>query len=377
MPHYSSPSVQDELYIAGSSWLKLEDDSGLQLDEAVFEACSAALRNAGIKRHQVALSITSSLDLYDARSISNALTAPAAAGYLNDELRVEGDGAAAFLVAAAGLASGQADIAIVVASSAPEVGYTSEAAVRGLQEHVSSYTFDAHTSRPVGLTANTVLGLHAANRLDVGRVSWAKMVESTAADINRGAASGRAQRAATTIDAVASAPVAMAPLNELMLPASSAGIGAIVIAAGVAGRRCPDPLARVTGWGSAVSPSPGRTSWLTNPAGAAGKAARDAYRRSGRRAEEIGYAEMTDLTPAMTDELAEALQIRHLAASERNRTGGVRSNHPGIANGLLRIIEGAELARERTAGHNALVHAADNLMGLTSSTSSVLILESL
>jgi hypothetical protein len=361
------------MYVVGASWLKLSDDLDVQLDEAVFEAASGALRAAGVKRHQVGLSVTSSLDLYDARSISNALTAPAAAGYMNDELRVEGDAAAAFLVAAAGLASNQTDVAIVLAVSAPEAGSTSERSVRGLVEHVSSYTFDSHLDRPIGLTANTTLGLHASRALDTGRIGWEQMVESTAQEITRGSRSGRSQRGAATAQDVASSPMAMAPLTELMLPAASAGVGAIVLASGVVGRRCPHIMSRVRGWGSATSPSPGRRAWLENPTAAAARAARDAYRRAELDPAEVAYVEMTDLSPALTGELAEALQLSHVA--DRNRSGGVRSNHPGIANGLLRIIEGSEAIAESERGQNAVVHAADDLMGLTSSTSSVLVLE--
>jgi len=366
--------VDEEIYVAGSSWLRLDDDSELQLDEAVFEASAAALRDAGIRRHQVGLSVTSSLDLYDARSISNALTAPAAAGYLNDELRVEGDASAAFLVAAAALASSQTDVAIVVAINAPEAGSTREQAVRDLREHVSSYTFDSHIDRPVGLSANAVLGLHAAYALGEGLVDWDDLVRQTADEITRGAGSGRAQRAAATADDVASAPVAMAPLTDLMLPAASAGVGAVVIAGGVAGRRLPRLSARLRGWGSATSPSPSRQAWLLDPTRAAARAASDAYRRAAIDASEVGYLEMTDLTPSVTAQLAESLGLE--AVPERNRSGGVRSSHPGIANGLLRIIEGSEVLADAERGRLGVVHAAGDLMGLTSSTSSVLVLES-
>ena len=74
--------MSTEIFVVGSSWRNVPEDTDLQLDELVFEAVSEALRSAGITRHQVGISIISSLDLYDGRSISNALTAPAAAGYL-------------------------------------------------------------------------------------------------------------------------------------------------------------------------------------------------------------------------------------------------------------------------------------------------------
>jgi acetyl-CoA acetyltransferase len=136
-------------------------------------------------------------------------------------------------------------------------------------------------------------------------------------------------------------------------------------------------MARLQGWGSATSPSPSRTAWLADPTVASARAAADAYRRAGRSSADISYLEMTDLTPSISDDLAAALQLGHLDVRSRNRSGGVRSNHPGIANGLLRIIEGAEQMRHGDPGELALVHTAGDLMGLTSSTSAVLVLEAL
>jgi hypothetical protein len=367
--------MRDEIYVVGSSWLTLDDSSDLQLDEAVFEAVSAALKTAGVKRHQIGFSVTSSLDLYDSRSISNALTAPAAAGYLTDELRVEGDASAAFLVGTSALVSDQADFAVVVASNIPEAGSTREQPVGRLLEHISSYTFDSHIERPVGITANAVLGMHAAASLDAGDVSWDDMVRRTSEEITRGAGSGRSQRGAVTPEQVASAPVSVAPLTELMLPAANVGVGVVVLGAGVEGRRCPRVQTRLRGWGTATSPSPSNPAWLDEPVEAPRRAAAAAYRRAGMEPSGISYAEITDLTPSITERLTEALGLGHLAAGDVNRSGGVRSNHPGIANGLLRVIEASEQLGSAAAGDRALVHAAGNLMGLTSSTSAALVLE--
>jgi hypothetical protein len=371
--------MNDETYIVGSSWLQLEDDSDLQLDEAVFEACSQALRDAGLRRHQVGLSVTSSLDLYDARSISSALTAPAAAGYFNDELRVEGDASAAFLVAAAGLASNQTDVAIIVAVNAPEVGTTREPVVRELREHVSSYTFDPHRDRPIGMTALTTLGMHAAYSLDNGTINWNDMVRDTAADINRGSQAGKSHRGPVSAEDVANSPVSVAPLTELMLPAASSGIGAMVIASGVVGRRSPNVRARLAGWGTATGPATTQPAWLTDPAASARLAASAAYKRAGisNLLEAVSYLELTDLSPSLTKDLVDAMNLGHLSNAQRNLSGGVRSNHPGIANGLLRLMEASNELTAHGKGARAVVHAADDLMGLVSSTTSVLVLESL
>jgi hypothetical protein len=363
-----------DIHLVGSSWTPVGDDTPLQLDELVFATCSDALRNAGVRRHQIGLSVTSSLDLYDARSISSALTAPAAAGYLTDELRVEGDAGTALLVAAAGVAAGSVEYAIVVAVHVPEVASTAEADLRRIGEQVSSYTFDSHLDRPVGMTALASLGLHAAARLDAGAVTAAELAHRSASDITRGA-SRRGVRAAVDAAGVADSPTVTAPLTALMLPAASAAVGAVVLAGGVAGRRCPRPLGRLIGWGQATAPSTADPRWLAQPGEATGRAARAAYARAGLTdpAEQVGTLEMTDLSPAVTPELLAALQLEKLPADRVNPSGGVRSNHPGIANGLLRVIEAGDgLA---AGGGTAVVHTTDALCGLVSSTATVLVLE--
>lgn len=367
----------DEIYLIGASWLKLEDDTELQLDEAVFEAASAALRDAGVKRHQVELSVTSSLDLNDGRSISNALTANAAAGYLNDETRIEGDASAAFLVAAAGVASNNADVAIIVAINAPEAGTTSERGVRRLREQVSSYTFDSHFDRPVGMSAAATFGMHASGSVERGETTIDELAEATAREIERGLSSGRSSRRSSDAAAVLASGQAASPLTELMLPAENAGVGVMVIAGGVVGRRSARVRARLAGFGSATGLPSTNPAWIREPTEAARRAANAAYARAGIDPASIGYAEITDLSPSITGPLRRALAIEHLAEDKVNRHGGVRSSHPGVASGLLRLIEASEAIVDGESEGPVVVHATDDLMGLVSSTHSVMVLEAL
>ena len=370
--------MASELMVTGSSWLRVPEDTNLQLDEMVFTVTSSALRAAGLSRHQVGLSVVSSLDLYDGRSISNALTAPAAAGYLNEECRVEGDALAAVVAAIASLVAGQVDCAVVVGVHVPEIAKGDERSLRQFRELVSNYTFDAHLDRPVAMTSEVTFGLHAALRCDQGLVDLEEMADRTARDITRGA-QRRGVRAAVDRDAVLSSPRVVDPLTELMLPAASTGVGAVVLAAGTLARRCPHPLARIKGWGMSTGLASSQPGWVDQPAASAARAASDAYRRAGI-AQPLDYVdalEMTDLTPALSGELLHSLGLADLAPDRINSSGGVRSNFPGNANGILRLIEAAEaLATGEARGH-AVVHAVDDFSGLITSTSSVLVLEEL
>lgn len=366
----------NELTVAGSSWMNVPADTNLQLDELVFQVTSSALAASGLARHQVGLSVMSSLDLYDGRSISNALTAPAAGGYLNEEFRVEGDAMAGIIAALAALLAGQVDSAIVVGMHVPEIGLSDEQSLRRFRDLVSSYTFDAHCDRPVAMTSEVTLGMHAALRRDQGSFDLDEAACRVARDIAIGALR-RGVRPITDARAVREAPVVVEPLTQLMLPATATGVGAVVLAAGALGNRCPNPLARVTGWGMATGSSSSQLGWLDDPGGASARAAARAYQRAGitHVDEEIESLEMTDLSPALTTELLDALQLRSLSPEQINQSGGVRSNFPGNANGLLRFIEAAEnVAGQRSRGR-AVAHAMDDLSGLVTSTASVLVLE--
>jgi hypothetical protein len=114
--------------------------------------------------------------------------------------------------------------------------------------------------------------------------------------------------------------------------------------------------------------------WLHDPTRSAELAAQKAYARAGIESSDIALVEMTDLTRALTNPLQKALGAEHLG-SMINRHGGVRSNHPGIADGLLRLIEASEVLAEAALGGPAVVHTTDDLMGLVSATSSVFVME--
>lgn len=372
--------MSTEVFVVGSSWRNVPEDTDLQLDELVFEAVSEALRSAGITRHQVGISVISSLDLYDGRSISNALTAPAAAGYLGEELRVEGDVMAATYVALAALIANQVDVAVVTGLHIPEIATAEEHRLARFREQVSNYTFDAHLDRPIGMSSEVTLGMHAASRLQSGTADFSEMAARAAADISRGSAR-RGVRSPVSAADVASAPTVVAPLTELMLPAVSTGVGAIVLAADVVARRSLRPITRIAGWGMSTAPRSSSPGWLDDPAAATRRAADQAYALAGiaEAAEQIDVVEMTDLTPALSPELLAALAFTDINPERVNPSGGVRANFPGIANGALRLIEATE-AVSADAGRTgekrrSVAHSMDDLSGLVSSTATVLVLE--
>ncbi|MDN5748577.1 MAG: hypothetical protein L0H64_08715, partial [Pseudonocardia sp.] len=246
-----SAASQDPVPVLGIAATPLVAESDAVLDELVFDAVSRALREAGVRKQELGLSVTASLDVYDGRSISSGLTNAASGGYLAQSYRIEGDAGQAIIAAAQAIAAGDADLAVAVGVYNPEVSAPDR---RAFLQQISNLGFEPHFDRPVGLSAETVLGLHAGRVVDSGELTEEELAEIAAAEINRGAAGPRALRAArvTAADVLASAPV-NGPLRELMLPAESTGAIAVVLGSLARARRALHSRAVLTGWGQGTS----------------------------------------------------------------------------------------------------------------------------
>ena len=116
--------------------------------------------------------------------------------------------------------------------------------------------------------------------------------------------------------------------------------------------------------------------WLVDATAATRRAAIRAYRRAGiTNPAEIEVAEITALTPALHAPTVNALQLDSLDEKQVNPSGGVRSNFPGLANGLLRVIETVETLKNGEGSRIGVAHAVDYLLGTVSSNASVLVVE--
>lgn len=102
----------DDVHVVGVASTAWRDEHDAMLDELVFDCVSAALREAGLRKHEVDLSVLASMDVYDARAISSAITTPAAGGYLTDSYRIEGDAGQAIVAATMAIRAGDADRAV-------------------------------------------------------------------------------------------------------------------------------------------------------------------------------------------------------------------------------------------------------------------------
>lgn len=367
-----SALATDPIPVLGIASSPLLPESDAMLDELVFDAVSQALKQAGVRNQEVGLSITASLDIYDGRSISSGLTNAASGGYLSESYRIEGDVGQAIIAGAQAIAANDADIVVAVGVYNPEVSADDR---REFIQQISNYGFEPHFDRPVGMTADATLGMHANRAIASGVMDEQRMADFAADEITRGAGGVHSLRgAATSADVLASAPI-NGPLTELMMPAEATGAVAVVLGSLARARRALNPRAVLTGWGQGTGDTTASGLWLSDPAAATARAAREAYSRSGLKAphEQIRVVELTAPSPALHDPILDALQLSDSSAVV-NPSGGVRSSYPGVANGALRLLETIRALEAGDTG-SGVVQSSDPLTGTITDTATVLVVE--
>ncbi|SEA61882.1 Acetyl-CoA acetyltransferase [Mycobacterium sp. 283mftsu] len=348
------------------------------LDELVFDCVAAALHQAGLRKQQVGLVVTASMDIYDGRSISTGLTTPAAGGYLTDSYRIEGDAAQAIIAAAQAIRAGHVDIAIAAAVHHPEItSRTAQAHVEFLDQ-VSNLAFDPQFNRPVAMCTSAGLALHASKWLEDEHGDVATLAAIAASEITRGAgrASSTRNQPVGPDDVLASNPIAW-PLTELMLPAYTAGAGAVVLTSAQVARRAKRSLGCIVGTGMATSNWTWDDAWLRAPESATARAASDAYRAAGFSGErtDLDVVELTAATPALLDPICEALGVEPEGQTTICPFGGARANYPGLVNGISRLSDALKWLGDKPQGGRAIVHSNDLVTGLCSQTATVMIVE--
>lgn len=278
------------VHVSGAATSSSWADDRASLQDLIFACVSDALRDAGIAAADLDAVVLAAHDLVDGRSLTNMVTAPAAAAYLKDETRLGDDGAAAFVLGDARVRSGSARRCLVAAW-----GRASE----GPPDDISRALFDPFTTRPLAMTEVGVSGLRATRAL----------IEHRGYAEHRVAA---AERRAAGTDAVPAgrAPSAPWPLRPDELPVWGDRVAAVVLEAG------PGAI-EVLGAGMSTEPFElGDRDLLGLPA--LRSAAAQALREAGRTIAEIDILELDALTA-----FDEALALEAVGAAERG--GGMRA----------------------------------------------------
>ena len=337
--------------------------SGAQHIDLISSAVQQALEGTGLRIEDVDFVIDSGSDVLDGRSISNCGFLGAMGAHHKEESRVEDDGLWAALYGVTKIASGSAEVGLIIAYAKP-----SEADVQQFHNTIA----DPFCQRPVGLDEATAQGLlaqaylHRHNLEDEALVqvaarAWARALLNPYLGLD-----GAPDRAE-----IGASPWAAAPLRESMLARPVDGAVALILASERVARRVARTPIWVTGMGAAMDSGnfamrePGFT--------ACAGAARAAFAAAGTDARSVGLAEISGTSAAA--ELI-ALEALGLAAPGRaidlyqdgsefelNRSGGALPAWPVFATGLVRLAEAATQLADGVGNGKGVVHASSGLGG--------------
>ncbi len=253
-----------------------------------YQAAKKALEDAEIERHELDNVVLGGYDVSVGRTISNMYTAPAAGGYLKDEIRVSDDAAYALALAYMRIKSGIFDVAMVLG-----YGHCSESPM----ELVELLTLDPFFHRDMGLSYQMSYAMQSyAYKLRYG-VEDEIAAEVVVKDRKRASKFEYAHvREKVSVDDVLSSEMAVFPLRKLELPPWSDGCIALILAEETVARRInPEPIwIEGLGWNTENYYMGSRD---LAELSSTRKAAQMAYKMAGCDARDVEAAEIMDLTP--------------------------------------------------------------------------------
>jgi len=347
--------------------------SGAQHIDLIASVVHHALEGSGLRIEDVDFVIDSGSDVLDGRSISNCGFLGAMGAHQKEESRVEDDGLWAALYGVNKIASGAAEVGLIIAYAKP-----SEAQV----DRFHSTIADPFIQCPVGLDENTANGLLAQQYLARHGCSEETLARVAAQAWSRAAGNPKLELSSvpTIADVLASQTVA-SPLRQLMMARPVDGAVAIVLASERVARRVARAPAWITGMGAASDS--GNLAQREPGLSACAAAARRAYERSGVKPGSPRLVEMSATSAATELMTLEALGVAEVGGAADfylegglasiNASGGALPAFPVFATGLVRLAEAVDRLAEGSGNGKALVHAAS---GLGAQSHCVFVLES-
>ena len=361
MKHTSSQSPRRVGVVSSAQTEWRSAWSGAQHIDLIAAAVQQALEGSGLRIEDVDFIIDSGSDVLDGRSISNCGFLGAMGAHHKEESRVEDDGLWAALYGVNKIASGAADVGLIIAYAKP-----SEANVQQFHATIA----DPFCQRPVGLDETTANGLIAQAYLHRHQLGEEALAEVTA----RAWAQARLNpylglHDAPGLDQINASPFAAAPLRQSMLARPVDGAVALVLASERVTRR----VARVPVWvtGMGASMDSGNFAMRTPGFAACAAASRRAFAAAGCDARSIGLAEVSATSAA-----AELITLEALGLAEAGRaidlyregsplalnlSGGSLPAWPVFATGLVRLAEATDRLADGAGNGRAVVHASSGL----------------
>lgn len=332
--------------------------------DLISAVVSEVFKGTGLSLEDVDFVIDSGSDVLDGRSISNCGFLGAMGAHHKEESRVEEDGLWAALYGATKIASGSAQVGLIIAYSKP-----SESSV----ELFYSSQCEPFYQRPVGFDHLAACGIQAQRYLARHKVTarqlaslvsrrWVSAVRTGAVQID----------SVPTDEEILDSANAAAPLRQLMLSRPVDGAVAVLLTNKDIAHRASRAPVWITGMGMAMD----RHAFATRKPDrleACEIAAQSAYRRAGWSRPNAGVVESSASSAVGELMVVEALGLAEagaaLAVCEEggamavNSSGGALPADPIMATGLVRLSDAARrLAIPKEYGLNApasaIVHGA-------------------
>ena len=335
----------DKVAIVGCAQTKYEEEKiDLTVSELVFEVVQQLHADLGISNDDIGCVITSSNDFNDGRTIANMAIQDAVGSVRKGESRVSGDGAFAYVYGAMRVLSESYDTVLVVSHcKCSEVN----------QYLVSNSIFDPFYQRHLGLDQLSSAGLMAnmyLNKYGISQEQAAKIaVKNRMYALDNPYAHLQKK---ISIDDVLNSKMMAYPLKELDLPPFSDGAVAMLLTSEEKAKELTDTPVWLKGYGSCTDAYYLGHRNMTDLV-ALEIAAKEAYKMAGIKnpLDEIDVFEVYDAFTYHELMIYEALGLcpqgqggkfidEHFESDlPVNKSGGVLSSNPSMANGLIRVAE--------------------------------------
>jgi acetyl-CoA C-acetyltransferase len=335
----------DKVAIVGCAQTKYEEEKiDLTVSELVFEVVQQLHADLGISNDDIGCVITSSNDFNDGRTIANMAIQDAVGSVRKGESRVSGDGAFAYVYGAMRVLSESYDTVLVVSHcKCSEVN----------QYLVNNSIFDPFYQRHLGLDQLSSAGLMTnmyVNKYGISQEQAAKIVVK-----NRMYALDNPYahlQKKISIDDVLNSKMMACPLKELDLPPFSDGAVAMLLTSEERARELTDTPVWLKGFGSCTDAYYLGHRNMTDLV-ALELAAKEAYKMASIKnpLNEIDVFEVYDAFTYHELMICEALGLCPKGEGGKfiddhfesdlpiNKSGGVLSSNPSMANGLIRVAE--------------------------------------
>jgi len=370
--------VNPKVGIMGASQTHFEASKTHQtISEMVFEIAQKALEDAGISWEDLNYTITSSVDLWDGLTASNATLTEVVGAVMKPEMRVAGDGLTAAFQGMLTILSGAADLVLVLSYSKESMSS---------RWGITNWVFDPIYQQTLGLDYLSAAALQAQayfSRYGITEEACARVVVKNLSDAQKNLFAQR--RPKVSVQEVMNSEVLASPIKALDVSPISDGGAAVILASERMIREKKAEPVWILGAGRSLE-----NHYLGERDLAEGEALRQAGQKAYALAgiknpfKEIDIAEISCAFSHQELLWAELLKfyprgqgVKLLEDWEAgvdgkpflNPSGGLMAGNPLIPAGLVRLVEAFLQLKGKAQGHQvrgakkALAHGTDGPCG--------------